>query len=324
MSSAQRLRLIDVHHHVVLPEYEQALVRSGARDPSKPLRKNSEPQAAIDAMGQFGISGAVINPLSVAGVHHGDDAHARYLCQSVGEALAKFSRAAPETFGFFAPLPYPDIEGSLRQMEYALDHLHADGVILLTNQNDVYVGDIRGEPLWAEMNRRQVTCFIHPARASFVDSLQLKMWASIIEYPFETTRIAANLIYNEFMRKYPDIKWILAHAGGCLPYLSYRLHLMEEQDDHRPEFSKRVPEGVTPYIDRFYFDTAIAGSRAAMLALNEVAKPTHVMFGSDWPYVDRHMVSQQNETLQQPDLFPGDRFAMMERGNAQSLFPRFK
>lgn len=317
------LRFIDVHHHVVLPEYEEALVRSHARDPSKPLRKNSVASEAIASMNAFGIEAAVINPLSVAGVHHGDDASARYLCETVNEALAKFVSYAPNTLGFFAPLPYPDVDGALKQMEHALDDLGADGVILLSNQNDVYVGDVRGEALWAEMDRRGVACFIHPARASFVDSLQLKLWAAVIEYPFETTRVATNLIYNGYMRKYPNVKWILAHAGGCLPYLSYRLHLMEEQDEHKPPFSERHPEGTQPYLGKFYFDTAIAGSRAAMLALNEIAQPRHIMYGSDWPYVDRHMVNQQNETLRQPDLFKGERFELLERGNAQSLFPRF-
>src|SRR4051794_34852342 len=84
------LRLIDVHHHCVLPEYERALVRSGARDPSLPLRKNSDPEALTQTMATLGIDGAIVNPLSVAGVHHGDDAHARYLCEVTGEALAKF------------------------------------------------------------------------------------------------------------------------------------------------------------------------------------------------------------------------------------------
>lgn len=322
--SRTSLRLIDVHHHVVLPEYESALVRAGARDPSKPLRKNSEPQAAIEAMGQFGIAGAVINPLSVAGVHHGSDAHARYLTRSVNEALARFVSAAPQTLGFFAPVPYPDVDGALAEMSYALDTLGADGLIMLSNQNDVYVGDPRGEALWAEMDRRRVACFIHPARPSFVDGLGLRLWASVIEYPFDTTRVAANLIYNEYMRKYPNIRWIMAHAGGCLPYLSYRLHLMEEQDDHKPEFARRVPEGVTPYIDKFYFDTAIAGSRAAMLALNEIAQPTHVMYGSDWPYIDRHMITQQNATLASADLMNDARFAGLERDNALALFPRFR
>ncbi len=314
---------IDVHHHVVLPEYEKALVRSGARDPSKPLRKNSTAEAAAAAMRDLGIAGAVVNPLSVAGVHHGDDANARYLCESVGEALAAFAQAAPKTFGFFAPLPYPDIDGAVRQTETALDRLGADGVILLTNQNNVYVGDRVGEPLWAELDRRGAACFIHPARPSFASDLKLDLWSAVVEYPFETTRVAANLIYNEVMRKYPNIRWILAHAGGCLPYLSYRLHLMEEQDDHAPPFKERAPEGAAPHVERFYFDTAISGSRAAMLSLREVAKPANILYGSDWPYVERRLVTQQNATLTEADLFPHERFTMMERDNPRALFPRF-
>ncbi len=319
------LRFIDVHHHTVLPEYQQALVRSGAADPSRPIRKNSDAAQALEAMESLGIGGAIINPLSVAGVHHGDDANARYLCRSVNEALAKFVAHAPKRMGFFAPIPFPDVDGTLREMEYALDHLGADGLIMLTNQNERYIGDPAYEAIYAEMDRRGAVVFVHPARPSFVDDLNLKLWASVIEYPFETTRIAANLIYNGFMKKYPNIKWILAHAGGCLPYLSLRLKLMEESDEYKPTFAERHPEGAPHYVSKFYYDTAIAGSRAAMLALREVADMDRVMFGSDWPYIDRHYVEEQtNNLLDLRDRELGAQvFAKIERDNAAALFARF-
>lgn len=317
-------RLIDVHHHCVLPEYQSALVRSGAADPSKPLRKNASPQEAIDAMETLGIEAAIVNPLSVAGVHHGDDANARYLCASVTEALAKFAGAAPDKLGFFAPLPYPDIDGSLRHMEHALDTLGADGLILLSSQNGIYVGDKRMEPLLAEMNRRKAVVLVHPARPDFVDTLTTKIWNAIIEYTFETTRVATYLIYNEFMKRYPDIKWILAHAGGCLPYVSFRLILMEEQDIAKPEFAKRVPEGARHWVDRFYFDTAISGSAPAMAALMEVAKPGHILYGSDWPYLDRHTIELQHDCLASWKGFDEPTRSAIYRGSAAALFPRFR
>ncbi|MDB5571453.1 MAG: amidohydrolase 2 [Hyphomicrobiales bacterium] len=320
------LRFIDVHHHTVLPEYQQALVRSGAADPSRPIRKNGDPAQALEAMASLGIDAAIINPLSVAGVHHGDDENARYLCRSVNESLAKFVSHAPARMGFFAPIPFPDVDGALREMEHALDHLGADGLIMLTNQNDRYIGDPAYEAIYAEMDRRGAVVFVHPARPSFVDGLNLKLWASVVEYPFETTRIAANLIYNGFMKKYPKIKWILAHAGGCLPYLSLRLKLMEESDEYKPTFAQRHPEGAGHYVDKFYYDTAIAGSRAAMLALREVADMDKVMFGSDWPYIDRHYVEEQNASLLnlRDREFGAELFAKIERGNAAALFPRFR
>jgi 6-methylsalicylate decarboxylase len=303
------LRFIDVHHHCVLP--------------SRPLRKNSDPDALIETMASFGIDGALVNPLSVAGVHHGNDENARYLCETTGEALAKFVSGHPKKLGFFAPVPFPDVDGALKQTAYALDVLKADGIILLTNQNGIYIGDPAADDFYAELNRRKANVFVHPARASFVDDLTLKLWGSVVEYPFETTRIAANLIYNEQMRKYPHIRWILAHAGGCLPYISLRLKLMSEQDPNGPpDFKDRVPEGPEPYVGKFYFDTAISGSRAAMASLRLVTDPSHIMFGSDWPYIHREYVDEQITNMRSmPEL--ADIFAQVERENAQKLFARF-
>lgn len=321
---SEKPRFIDVHHHCVLPEYERALVRSGAADPSRPLRKNSAVADVIAAMEGFGIEAAIVNPLSVAGVHHGNDENARYLCESTSEALANFVSGAPDRLGFFAPLPYPDVDAAIRQAEHALDKLGADGLILLSNQNGIYVGDKRGEELWAELDRRGAIVFVHPGRPAFIETLTTKIWGAIVEYPFETTRVAAYLIYNEVMRKYPRIKWILAHAGGCLPYISFRLSMMEEQDINSPPFSQRVPEGTAPYVGKFYFDTAISGSRAALASLMEVAEPGRVMFGTDWPYVDRHLVETQSACLLEWNGFSKEGFSAVERNSALALFPRFR
>src|SRR5439155_6748216 len=132
----------------------------------------------------LGIEAAVINPLSVAGVHHGDDANASYLTEAVNEAQSRFVSDASDQLGFFAALPLPDIDGALRQLEHALDALAADGVILLTNQNGHYIGDPAFEPLYAEMDRRAVIAFIHPGMPPYIESLKLKLWPAYIEYAF--------------------------------------------------------------------------------------------------------------------------------------------
>jgi 6-methylsalicylate decarboxylase len=329
------LALIDVHHHVLVPEYEQALIRSGAGDPSRPFRRHDGPAVTCEKMAELGIAAAVVNPLSVAGVHHGDDANARYLTRSVNEALARFSAGAPDRLGFFATLPMPDMDGALREMEHALDTLRADGVILLSHQNGVYVGDPRGEPLYAEMDRRGVICFVHPTIPPYLPGgLDLRLWPAYLEYAFDTTRVAGNLIYHEYMRRFPRIKWLLAHAGGAFPYLSMRLRLMEELEigGRKPPFpsvgagkpfDERVPEGVTPYLDKFYYDVALAGADAPMAALTALAPQDHIFYGSDWPFVLRSFVVEQQENLLRMPHFSGNRFAAMERDNALGLFKRF-
>ena len=328
------MNFIDVHHHVVLPEYEAALVRSGVGDPSRPFRKNASPQVECEKMAELGIDAAVVNPLSVAGVHHGDDANACYLTQAVNEAQARFVSGAPDKLGFFAALPLPDVDGALRQMEHALDTLGANGVIFLTNQNGRYIGDPEFEPLYAEMDRRAVVAFIHPGMPPYIASLKLKLWPAYIEYAFDTTRVAANLIYHGFMARYPNIKWILAHAGGTFPYLSMRMRLLEELEagGRKPPFpfvgagrpfNERHPEGVTPYLDKFYFDTALSGASGPMAALTELAGAERVLYGSDWPFVERSFVVEQNDNLQRMPHFAGERFAAMASGNAIRLFKRF-
>ena len=329
------LALIDVHHHVLLPEYEQALVRSGAGDPSRPFRRHDGPAVTCEKMAELGIAAAVVNPLSVAGVHHGDDANARYLTRSVNEALAKFSAGAPDRIGFFATLPMPDVDGALAEMTYALDALGADGVILLSHQNGVYVGDPRGEPLYTEMDRRGVVCFVHPTIPPYLpDGLNLRLWPAYLEYAFDTTRVAGNLIYHEYMRRFPNIKWLLAHAGGAFPYLSMRLRLMEELEigGRKPPFpsvgagrpfDERVPEGITPYLDKFYYDVALAGADAPMAALTTLAPADRILYGSDWPFVLRAFVVEQQENLTRMAHFAGARFAAMERDNARRMFKRF-
>jgi 6-methylsalicylate decarboxylase len=318
-----KAKFIDVHHHVVLPEYQTALIRSGAGDPSRPLRANKSPEQVLEAMQSFGIEAAVLNPLSVAGVHHGDNACANYLAESVNEALAVFVETAPRQLGFFAVLPLPDLDGALRQVAHAFDHLGADGVILLSNQNGKYVGDPAFEPLYAELDRRGAAVLIHPTRPSSVDALGLHLWPALVEYPAETTRVAANLVYNGVMQRYARIKWVLAHAGGCLPYLAFRMELMDESDDRSPSFHERHPEGFAPNVSKFYYDTAIAGSSPALRALYEVADPTRVMFGSDWPYISRAHVESQLHTLERADLVGAERLTQLAAANAKQLFPRF-
>jgi predicted TIM-barrel fold metal-dependent hydrolase len=317
-------RRIDVHQHVILPEYEKALQRSGALDPSRPPRKKSEPAQVLDHMAGLGIDAALLNPVNTLGVHHGDDAKAGYLCETTNEALAKFVSAAPQNLGFFAILPVPDVDGALRQTAYALDVLHADGLFLFSNQNGAYLGDPRLEPLYAELDRRGAAVFVHPASPAYVPALDLKLFAACIEYPFETTRAAANLIYTGCMGKYPNIKWILAHGGGTVPYLSYRLRLMEHDDRVEPLFNVRVPEGVTPYLDRFYYDLAVTGGAVPLAALNGTAAPDRILYGTDIPFIGKPQLAEQLADLSAFAQWSDAELAAVEWDNAARLFRRFK
>jgi 6-methylsalicylate decarboxylase len=195
------------------------------------------------------------------------------------------------------------------------------------------VGDPRYRPVYDEMNRRRAIVFVHPTIPPYLpDGLDLPLWPAYIEYAFDTTRVAANLLYNEVLRDYPDIRWILAHAGGTFPYLATRLRLMDELETHKPPFPRfgagrpfheRFPEGVRAWLDRFYYDVALSGGAAPMAALTALARPERILYGSDWPFVERDFVVDQLHELMTIPQFAGDAFSAMERGNARRLFKRF-
>src|SRR5690606_11451108 len=100
--------------------------------------------------------------ISAPGLHFGDDAAARGLARYVNEEGAKAMQAFPRRFGMFASLPLPEIDGSLKEIEYAFDVLKADGVVVQSNHNGVYLGDKRLDPVFAELDRRSARIFIHP------------------------------------------------------------------------------------------------------------------------------------------------------------------
>lgn len=314
-------RRVDVHQHAILPEYVRALERSGITENSALRTKIFTRQSILEVMDGLGMQGAVLLPFSSSGIHHGDDTKARYLTKVTNEAMARLVSEAPTRLGFYAILPLPDVDGALREMEHALDTLHADAVAFLTTQNGVYLGDRDFEEVYAEMNRRSVTAFLHPARPTY--TLPLKLWAALLEYPFDTTRAAVNLIYNGIMSRYPNIRWILAHAGGALPYLSERLQALQRADREKPSFLERIPEGFAPFLKKFYYDVAMAGAVPPISALTAVAEPSHIFYGSDWPYVSRENISEQVVNMGEMTQMAGGGLAAIERGNAATLFPRF-
>ena len=197
---------IDVHQHAILPEYVKALERSGIVESGRQGYHQKKmvftPDSIVQVASELGMDHAVLISFSRSGIHHGNDENARYLTQVTNDAIAKLVSKTNERFGFYGILPLPDLNDALKQMEYALDTLHADGLAFASNQNGVYMGDTAYEELYAEMNRRSVVAMVHPVRAPY--SWSLNPGADIPEFLFDTTRAAITLIYNGVLIALPE------------------------------------------------------------------------------------------------------------------------
>jgi predicted TIM-barrel fold metal-dependent hydrolase len=249
--------------------------------------------------------------LSAPGIHLGDDAEGRTLARELNEYHAGIVKSRPDRFGQFARIPLPDVDGAVAEAVYALDKLHADGVVLLSNANGKYLGDPDFEQLWAELDTRSAVVFIHPTEPPI--QMLTGLPSPLLDYPFDTTRTAIHMVANGVMSRHTRIKVILLHGGGFLPYAAYRFV------GAAPFNPGTTPEGIMADMKRFYFDSALSSTPVALPSLLAFADPTHITFGSDFPFAPHSC--KFTATLDAYPLDEKQRHAI-NRGNAEKLFPR--
>lgn len=300
---------IDVHAHLLPGFLREALV-AGGRAPSSGYFPDWSPAIALELMGRHGIATQILSASS-PGVHFGDDAAARALARRTNELIARTVTDHPRNFGGFATLPLPDVAGALAELDYAFDILRMDGACLFASYSTGFLGDPVFEPILAALDARAAVVFVHPSAYGASPHPKLPWPAFMMEFLFDTTRAAVNLLFSGALDRYPRIRFILAHAGGVLPFLSWRLGVAPMISQALPRWS---PERIAAGLRRFWFDTALSPGAATFGALDAVADPRRILFGSDWPWAAEPVTRATIEALVPR---PG-----VDRANALELFPR--
>ncbi len=302
---------IDVHQHLLPPEFLAALERHGM-GAWAPAKWSAE--GAIAMMDEHHIATGVLS-LSTPGPSLGDVAEARTLTREVNERQAELVKSRPDRFGMFACVPLPDVDGSLDAIRHAYDELATDGVILLANNRGVYLGDPAFDPVMEELNRRAAVVLVHPGPLPGAPAKGIH--PSLADFLLDTTRAAINLVSNGVPRRFPRLRMILAHAGGFVPYAAYRISMLSNVVDPRVDSAAMLED-----LSSFYFDTALSGSPTVLPSLLAFAKPGHVLFGSDWPYCPNSTVGFFTGNLDDYKGLDAGGHAAINRNSAEVLFPR--
>lgn len=268
---------LDLHAHVVPDAYVELLRLPDGRPFPLPPAPRDE---LLETMERYAIDGAVIST-GPPGAFVGDAGQARELARAANEGLAAVVRAQPSRFAALALLPLPDVDAALEELAHALDVLELEGVLLLSNVAGTYVGDAAWAPLLEELDRRGAYAFLHPSFPPHALPLpEHPVW--LYEFPFETTRAVASLLYGGALERHPRIRWQLAHMGGAAPFLAHRLASLA---DREPDLAARAPAGALAYLSRLWYDTGLANNDAALAATLAVAPLERIVFGTDWPYL---------------------------------------
>jgi predicted TIM-barrel fold metal-dependent hydrolase len=273
-------------------DYVKELARRGIKGGDGVVFPQWNPESSLDVMDHNCIRKAFLS-LSSPGVDFGDKDFAVYLAETVNNEMDRIVTDHPDRFGAFATIPLPYLSESLSETNRALDELNLDGVTLLTNYGGTYLGDSRFDELMVELNRRKAVVFVHPTSPSQTQT-NLTYPTPMLEFPFDTTRAATNLVFSGTLKRFPNIKFILSHAGGTVPFLGYRIDLTGLTI---PNSGRTAPKGAIVYLRQLYYETALSTSTYALCGLQKFADPTRILFGSDFPYAPAIVTKMSIESI---------------------------
>jgi 6-methylsalicylate decarboxylase len=241
------------------------------------------------------------------------------VARQINHEYAELIRSYPDRFGAFAALPFHDPDAAVAEICYAIDELGLDGVLLPSNAGGHYFGQPFFEPILAELSGRRTPAFVHPEACPHVEELSFGRSRSIVEFPFDTARNVVNAIFSGVFRRYEGLQLILAHAGGVLPTLGWRISALAGIG---ASSDPPTAEEIAGVLRGLFYDTALAGGPLSMLPTLQVTGVDHVLFGTDFPAAPISAIVDNTTNLISLEVLSHTDLQGVERTNALALFPR--
>ena len=306
--------VIDVHSHIITPEFVSALESEGRLlDEGFPIPK-WDAEAQLKWMDEAGIATSVLTLAA-------PQPTSAKVVRATNEAAAKLKREHPDRFRFCAALPLPDVNAAIEEARYALDVLGADGIKLATNVGGQYLGAPELDTLFSFLNERKAVIILHPHRPEPVNHQVMQQTPlAMQEYLSETTRAVSNMVSRNVLARYNNIKVVVPHCGAYLPLMVLRMKSLT------PVMQANKLVGDIDWeanLAALYYDLAGAHSPEVIRMLLTITTPDNLLYGSDYPYVAPQVLTQSLHRMQQylttePDLAPYKEMILYK--NANKLF----
>ena len=313
---------IDLHSHFTTPAFLKVLAEHDALlDEGFPI-----PDWTVEDHLQFmrdaGIEKSVLT-LPAPQPYFGDPAETARVIRATNEAAAKLKAEHPDKFLFCAALPLPDVEAAMKEAVYALDTLHADGVKLATNSQGQYLGEVALDPLMQLLSDRGAVVILHPHKpVPYAQQVMKQTPLALYEYLAETTRALANMITRNVLARYPGMKVVVPHCGSYLPLAIPRMKSV-----YPAVLAKQMVGDIDwdANLRCLHYDLAGAASPAVIKQMLTLTEPSHIMYGSDYPYVTAQVLTMKIKQLRE-ELKADEELApyvdMFMKDNAIKLFEK--
>jgi predicted TIM-barrel fold metal-dependent hydrolase len=305
---------IDAHHHFAPPIWVAAMK-------GNPLLQAPNttwtPEKSIEDLDRGGGAAAVLS-ITNPGLYLGDRAQAIRLSRECNDYGAKMVQAHPTRFGLFAAMPLPDVDATLKEIAYAYEQIHADGIGFMTSFGDTWLGNPAYKPVMEELNRRNAVVFVHPTAADCCRDLNYApgVHPASMEYGTDTTRAITGICFSGDAVRFPNIRWIWSHAGGSMPFLAGRI------GGAAGNFKEQLPNGLIAELKKFYYDLAGAANVGAVASLQKLVNSDKILFGTDFPPGGRMLETAQ--TIRALKMFSEADLKLIDRDNVVKLLPRLQ
>jgi aminocarboxymuconate-semialdehyde decarboxylase len=240
----------------------------------------TDPARRIEDMDRVGIDVEVVS-VSTPNVFFADEAHQPEVARRLNDAYAELIARHPRRFKGFASIPMDAPEAALAELHRAIDTLKLQGVILLSNLRGRPLTDPRYRPFFEEANRMRLCVFLHPMLPAHAEAFREYVLGPLVGFPFDTTLAVARMCFDGMLRELPDIRWIVGHLGGAVPYL------MERLDNGYRDFAEcraKIDQLPSVYLKRLYYDTVTFSPYTLRLA-RDMLGTGHMVMGSDYPHL---------------------------------------
>ena len=323
------MRIVDFHNHYYPPEYVDALktstsaVRVTYDDDGNPcvhypgdynilVPGHRDIEYRRGVLEKEGVDTQVLS-FTTPGVHVETPAMAVRMARQINDAFARVARTSHGRFTALATLPLNDPAASVTELERAMKKLGLPGAMVFSNVNHVALADERFAPLWKKADDLHAVIYIHPTDPAGVEAMMEYWLMPLVGFLMDTTLAASKLVFSGVVERHPNIRWVLTHMGGAIPYLAERL-----DRGHRAfaECRRNIAKPPSEYLKHFYYDTVNFNTDAMRLAI-AFAGADHILAGSDYPH-QIGSIPLMIETIKKLDVDEKTRAAIFG-GNAVRL-----
>lgn len=324
---------IDVHCHLIPDFYRASLTANGVVTAGGIPIPPWSPALATGFMDEYGIQTQVLS-ISEPGVYYlSDIADRQAMAIQINNYMANTLINSSDPllkgrFGGFAVLPLgdlndpADVANACAEARRAINELKMDGIGVFSNYHGIYMGDPRFAPLLETLNELGAFVFLHPVTPSAVPAIPvLSTFTFLYEFPFDTTRAAVNMLYNGVFGLYPNIRWLLAHAGGALPFLAYRVSVLTIYPVLAQNLDIPSQADQAMAFRKLYYDTALSPAPSAMESVLRVTDDTNIMFATDWPFSNITFIVPGDPAPQLEQTFSSSQLLQVNRSNALAQLP---